>query len=647
MAQDTLYAVILTALPVEFVAVRAFLSQCKVDVHPTTQTVYERGTFVANGQTWTVDIMEIGPGNVNSAIETTRALEHFKPHVILFVGVAGGIKDVQIGDVVVATKIYNYASGKAETAVFKSRPDYGKSSDALVQRARAEARCSGWLQRRLRSSDSEPSVYVRPIASGEKVVASTQSAVCDILRSHYSDAVAVEMEGYGFLEAVDKDQQRVSAMVVRGISDLIDRKNDNTEGESESIRQQKASEHASAFAFQILANFNPKVGLIDPQFVPCKVGDQAWDELFQCFQDSDLPIMAPLCQQVFEESLTPEQRDQYLELTQLSTVQVLRTVFERRDDLDIAVIWVGRVIHAFENPSEGGTQRPVPPALQAWYDEHLPSQSESKPVKKSPGYLLITLDPKDDEDTVAFTAELHAPDGTVKTDLLPPGAQCSMDEPYEDLFQLLSEAIRQARNIKSIEIFLSWRHLHKPVHEWQASAGLVMKPLKRFRNTLVRSLDRVTLRDYLEEWCATLEKKWIRLQGCSDADLGDHCHEVMTLDCDDLEDVFQDDSRHLILKLLSVLPEDEEELKNLLNIMLLSGIPIWFWSYHTPSDVETLSKAIDALLTAHNLKDAATLAEAIRKERKNLPNLGLLCDCPTRLPKWVDWKSGRLRQPAA
>jgi nucleoside phosphorylase len=50
-------------------------------------------------------MVEAGPGNAGAAAIAVRALEHYKPHVALFVGVAGGIKDVAIGDVVVATKV--------------------------------------------------------------------------------------------------------------------------------------------------------------------------------------------------------------------------------------------------------------------------------------------------------------------------------------------------------------------------------------------------------------------------------------------------------------------------------------------------------------------------------------------------------------
>jgi nucleoside phosphorylase len=242
-------AVILTAIRSEYLAVREHLVDLKEVKHPEG-TIYEKGKFVGNdGDSWTVSVVEIGAGNPGAALETERAIRFFNPSVVLFVGVAGGVKDVKLCDVVAATKVYGYESGKSEKS-FKSRPSVGESSYSIVQRALVEARKENWLKRiRNLPSSISPLVYVAPIAAGEKVVASRRSDIWKFIRTNYSDAVAVEMEGRGFLQAAYANH-KVSALIIRGISDLISEKNKTDKAGYQDI----AAQVASAFAFEVLAN---------------------------------------------------------------------------------------------------------------------------------------------------------------------------------------------------------------------------------------------------------------------------------------------------------------------------------------------------------------------------------------------------------
>ena len=123
-------AVILTALPVEYKAVRQHLSDCSEHTHQKG-TVYEKGRF----EDWEILIAEISAGNETAALEAERAIQHFSPNVQTFVGVVGGIKDVKLGDVVAATKVYAYESGKADKE-FHPRPEADQSDYSLVQRAK-------------------------------------------------------------------------------------------------------------------------------------------------------------------------------------------------------------------------------------------------------------------------------------------------------------------------------------------------------------------------------------------------------------------------------------------------------------------------------------------------------------------------------
>ncbi|XHR80786.1 MAG: SUMF1/EgtB/PvdO family nonheme iron enzyme [Gloeotrichia echinulata GP01] len=243
--------VILTAIRIEYLAVRKHLNNVKEVEHPQG-TIYEQGEFAL----WEVGIAEIGAGNTSASVEAERAIAHFRPDVILFVGVAGGIKDVKIGDVVVPTKVYYYEYGKVEETDTARRPEVSNVDSDLIELAKYEAQQSDWLKRLNPVPNQSPRVLVKPIASGEKVIASTQSREYQLLRRYYNDAIAVEMEGHGFLSAVNNSavNNKVPALIIRGISDLIDGKKEAEAAGSQEI----AAAHASAFAFEILAKLNPK-----------------------------------------------------------------------------------------------------------------------------------------------------------------------------------------------------------------------------------------------------------------------------------------------------------------------------------------------------------------------------------------------------
>lgn len=250
-------AVVICALGLEAKEVVYHLQNTHEAVSPH-KIVYECGHF--HGRiSWTVAVSECGAGNHNAAHFVLDAIHHFSPDLVLFVGVAGGLKqDVKLGDVVVASKVYGYHSGKSELE-FKPRPILEYPSIGLEQRARFICRHNDWIER-VRSDDRDiveiASAHVAPIAAGEQVVASELSETYRLVREHYSDALGIEMEGYGFLSAARFGE--IPAIVIRGISDLC-------EGKSQSQDknwQPKAAANAAAFAFELLSMYEPPTRLI-------------------------------------------------------------------------------------------------------------------------------------------------------------------------------------------------------------------------------------------------------------------------------------------------------------------------------------------------------------------------------------------------
>jgi nucleoside phosphorylase len=111
--------VVLCALRVEYVAVRAYVADLQPRDHPAG-TRFEVGKLARSG--WEVALAMIGSGNVGAGVLAERAVRMFDPDVLLCVGVAGALKDdLELGDVVVDTRIDAYHGGTAAED-FLARP---------------------------------------------------------------------------------------------------------------------------------------------------------------------------------------------------------------------------------------------------------------------------------------------------------------------------------------------------------------------------------------------------------------------------------------------------------------------------------------------------------------------------------------------
>jgi nucleoside phosphorylase len=243
---DELRAVFLTALPTETAAVVRHVTEVtEVRIRGTAFTL---GKFQAGESTWAVAIAELGAGNAAPAAIGERAFTAFEPNVALLVGVAGGVKDVAIGDVVAGEKIYGYEAGKDTSHAFRPRPTAPLASYPLVQTARMVVRHE-WFRSLGQIGKRTPHAFVGAIAAGEKVVTSTRSATARLLRATYGDTLAVEMEGRGFMEALYVNPA-TQGLVIRGISDLLSGKS----AADATGTQVTASAAAAAFAFEVLAS---------------------------------------------------------------------------------------------------------------------------------------------------------------------------------------------------------------------------------------------------------------------------------------------------------------------------------------------------------------------------------------------------------
>lgn len=247
MADITLpTAVILTALPVEYDAVRAHLTDIETLVHASGTRV-KRGRLISTP--WYVALAEIGEGTLTAATLTERLNTWLAPQVLFFVGVAGGLKDdINIGDVVVATKVYGIHGGKQTPEGFLVRPEAWRTSHRLEQAARHALPGTGYQ------------AHFKPIAVGDVVLADAKSAIARHIHEHYNDAAAIEMEASGVTQAAHLTGT-LDTLIVRGVSDKADKHKHQRDAEAS---QTVAAQNAAAAAITVLQELEPAYAAAGP-----------------------------------------------------------------------------------------------------------------------------------------------------------------------------------------------------------------------------------------------------------------------------------------------------------------------------------------------------------------------------------------------
>jgi nucleoside phosphorylase len=243
MMTDTDIVVVLTALDLEYKAVRAHLDDIEVRRHGAG-TRFETGTI--RGTPCRIALALTGVGNQSSAVIAERVIQEFAPLGVLFVGVAGSLWDKPVrGDVVVAERVYAYHGGTSENSGLKARPRAWEAPHAVSQLAHQLDRSGDW-RKRLPAESGSPDVRFGAIAAGEIVQNSSKSREAKWIRDHYNDAIAIEMEAAGVAHAGHLNSAVVG--IVRGISDMADGTKDAA---SDVQWQPRAAANAAAFAIAL------------------------------------------------------------------------------------------------------------------------------------------------------------------------------------------------------------------------------------------------------------------------------------------------------------------------------------------------------------------------------------------------------------
>ena len=258
-------ALIITTVDHENRAVKAHLSDPEILIGEK-DGLYEYGRFSDPAGEWLVVHAITSTGNTDAGLDTREAFYEFGNfQVVMFVGVAGSLKeDIPIGSVVISEHVYNGHSAKVTDTETLGRPHGLPPARELLTAAKALIHLKDWVDLIRAPADMvlpstadypcdfPPLAVIKGVVSGEEVVAGDKSQRFALLRSRFNDCGAVEMEGWGVMNAAHREN--TSAIIVRGISDMCAGK-DHTR---DKLFQPIAAAHAAAFAFSILS-FRSKV----------------------------------------------------------------------------------------------------------------------------------------------------------------------------------------------------------------------------------------------------------------------------------------------------------------------------------------------------------------------------------------------------
>lgn len=252
-------AVIFTAISEEFYAASLFLENAVEE--EADGRVFRRGSLKTPGETLSTPIeiilpSPVGAGNV-SAAAVAMQYGAYAPDLIAMVGCAGGLaKKAELYDVVFAERVTYYEPAKDDAKKgWVARPDMHKPEKTWLDWAKIEALGEDWKRLIPNPINAPFCARTGGVLAGEKLMNAPKSVLTERARATSDRALAVEMEGFGILEAAYTLGRR--GVVVRGISDLMNK--DETQDLSETggvdqmnRKQVAATSHAMAFLSHLL-----------------------------------------------------------------------------------------------------------------------------------------------------------------------------------------------------------------------------------------------------------------------------------------------------------------------------------------------------------------------------------------------------------
>lgn len=255
MLKDMREVLIITALPEEMEAVLNLLPNGRKDwkeLRIEEGYSYFEAHIAKDENTFLCKVTsQAQQGPIYASSHTTLMLQ-FKPDLLLMTGICAGNrnKGMRLGDVVMSDMAFHYEIGKQTETGFHPEIECSNVEPVLVQ----------WLKdycwanaQNIEVNGEHYGLHVGAYATGSSVV--SRNKVFEDLQVRDRNVLALDMEAYSVLKAVEISNKRIPTIVIKGVCDFADtQKNDDAHG----IAAKVAAKTTLAIAKYLLERLPPK-----------------------------------------------------------------------------------------------------------------------------------------------------------------------------------------------------------------------------------------------------------------------------------------------------------------------------------------------------------------------------------------------------
>lgn len=222
------YAII-TTVPVETEAVKSICSKWEKETFTDDVNTYYIGTITDDKKTRkVVTVQSTDMGMVSASLTAINLSKHYKSRYIIIAGIAAGIGEHNLGDILIPREVWNYSSGKYcgkdDNLLFKPDPKVIQLDAKIIEAIRQNYSevllkiKNAWPQK----INVDINICDSPMACGTAVVANKKLVEENII-SHFRKSGGLDMETYGvFFAARSMCDSKPIAICIKSVSDFAD-----------------------------------------------------------------------------------------------------------------------------------------------------------------------------------------------------------------------------------------------------------------------------------------------------------------------------------------------------------------------------------------------------------------------------------------